>query len=71
MANTKLLPILSHTNGLFKINTKILPASCNKPEIINRLYDYITQKYANTRGKFTVADINKDLNDLLKREGLI
>jgi hypothetical protein len=71
MQKPDVLQILVRRGGVLRINTKILPPACNKPDIINRLYGYVTEKYAHTHGKFQVSDINKDLTDLLKREGLI
>jgi hypothetical protein len=69
--NDKVLPIVTRNHGLFVINKEILPAKCNKPDIINSLYRYIVQKYSFTNGQFKVIDINRDLMDLLKREGLL
>jgi hypothetical protein len=63
--------IVIRDGGMFKINTTILPAKCNKPEVINSLYKYILEKYSYTNGKYRLIDINRDLEDLLKREGLI
>lgn len=71
MLKPDMLPILIRSNGLLKINTDILPDSCNKPEFINSLYQYILQKYSFTHGKYKISDINRDLTDLLKREGII
>jgi hypothetical protein len=66
-----ILPIVIRDKGMFVINKQILPVKCNKPEIINNLYGYIVQKYSFTNGQFKVIDINRDLTDLLKREGLL
>jgi hypothetical protein len=63
--------IVIRDGGLFKINQSILPPKCNKPEVINSLYKYILEKYSFTNGKYKLIDINRDLTDLLKREGLI
>lgn len=63
--------IVVRDGGLIKINRSILPPKCNKPEIINSLYKYILEKYSFTYGKYRLIDINRDLTDLLKREGLI
>lgn len=71
MEKSDILPILIRKGSLMKINTQILPPACNKPEIINRLYGYVLEKYSNTHGKYKISDINKDLTDFLKREGLI
>jgi hypothetical protein len=69
--DSKIKPIVIRNGGIFKINTSILPSKCNKPEIINSLYKYILEKYSFTKGKYKLIDINRDLTDLLKREGLI
>jgi hypothetical protein len=68
---SEVLQIVRRSGARFKINSNNLPAKCNKPEIINRLYAYIVDKYSFTNGKFKIQDINRDLMDLLKREGLI
>lgn len=65
------IPLVTRKGAMFVIKTELLPSNCNKIEIINSLYDYMATKYAHTKGKHSLADINKDLNDLLKREGLI
>jgi len=69
--NSQIKQIVIRDGALFKINTNILPEKCNKPEIINSLYKYILEKYSFTNGKYRLIDINRDLTDLLKREGLI
>jgi hypothetical protein len=69
--NGEVKRIVIRDGSLFKINTSILPAKCNKPEVINSLYKYILEKYSFTNGKYKLIDINRDLTDLLKREGLI
>jgi hypothetical protein len=69
--DSNVMKIMIRDGGMFKINTSILPSKCNKPEIINSLYKYILEKYSFTNGKYKLIDINRDLTDLLKREGLI
>jgi len=69
--NDKVLQIVKRDGRLLKINVQILPSSCNRTEFINSLYSYIAQKYSNTHGKYKIEDINRDLTDLLKREGII
>ena len=67
----EVLPIVVRSSGLLKINAEILPSNCNKAEIINDLYRYIASKYAFTYGKYKISDINRDLTDLLRREGIL